>query len=292
MISQSSLQRCGRPIVVASHMRSGTHLMIDLLRRQFPGCQSWKWPGEPNDMLYLPLDVMSDPTAAWSSARVLRVLRRSKRPVLKTHWTLPDLGNLRDHQPDLADWIDSEATFLHVVRNPFNVLASQWAWDCSIRGIPPGRSIPDLNWIEVAISSWTRHYRIWSQRENVHLFRYEDITADPPGTVERLSALLGERPLLKHPLLPEKLRGLWHSRWNRLTGVRPASTEILTSGGAPAASDVFTAEAIELVNRIAGTELTALAYRFPTADGQADGLKGATPPPAPAARVNSSSSAR
>src|SRR4051794_27731921 len=42
-----------RPVVVASHPRSGTHLLIDLLRRQFPACASWKYPLERMDRLYL-----------------------------------------------------------------------------------------------------------------------------------------------------------------------------------------------------------------------------------------------
>ena len=36
-----------RPVVVASHPRSGTHLMIDVIRRHFKPCRGWKWPGRP-----------------------------------------------------------------------------------------------------------------------------------------------------------------------------------------------------------------------------------------------------
>jgi len=247
-------------------MRSGTHLMIDLLRRQFADCRSWKWPGESNDTLYLPLDVLTQPAADWSEARVLKALHRAKRPVLKTHWTLPDLSNLRLHQPELADWIASEGTFLQVVRNPFTVLASQWAWDCSLRRIPPAKNRPTLPWIETTIFSWTHHYKIWSQREKTTLLRYEDTVADPRGTLERLADLLGKRPLLKHPLLPEKLTSVWHSRWNRLTGIRPASTEIITEGGAPDPSDLFTEAGIKLIKRIAGECLAELSYSFPGAE--------------------------
>lgn len=270
MISQHTLQRCGRPIVVASHMRSGTHLMIDLLRRQFADCRSWKWPGEPNDMLYLPLDTLIDPTDDWREARVLRVIHRSKRPILKTHWTLPSLENLRVLQPGLADWIDSEGTFLHVVRNPFAVLASQWAWDCSVRRITPGQTVPDLAWIESSISSWRQHYQRWSPRENTICFRYEDTVSAPQGAIERLSEALGEPALLRHPMLPTKLRGVWHSRWNRLTGIRPDSTEILTPGGAMDPSSLFTAPAIDIVNRIAGDCLAELGYAFPKGQNARD----------------------
>lgn len=59
MISKAFVDRLSAPLVVATHMRSGTHLTMDLVRRQFPAFRSWKLPGEANDMLYLALDVLS-----------------------------------------------------------------------------------------------------------------------------------------------------------------------------------------------------------------------------------------
>jgi hypothetical protein len=244
-------------------MRSGTHLMIDLLRRQFAGCGSWKWPGERNDMLYLPLDVVTHPGEGWDETRVLKVLHRSRRPILKTHWTLPDLADLRGRQPALADWIESGGLFLHVVRHPFTVLASQWAWDCSLLPDGDAAAAPDLAWVETAIGYWTHHHQQWSHRENTTVFRYEDIVSDPRGTVTRLSVLLGEEPRLRQPLLPEKLRGPWHSRWNRLTGIRPGSTEILTRGGAADPATLFDDAAVALILRLAGDSLAALGYAVP-----------------------------
>ena len=49
-------QDIGKPILIASHPRSGTHLTIDLLRKQFQECQSYKRLGEPFDRLYLALE--------------------------------------------------------------------------------------------------------------------------------------------------------------------------------------------------------------------------------------------
>ena len=49
------LDRLGvRPVVVASHPRSGTHLCIDTLRLNAPACASWKWPFERADRLSMP----------------------------------------------------------------------------------------------------------------------------------------------------------------------------------------------------------------------------------------------
>ena len=147
------------------------------------------------------------------------------------------------------------------MRNPFTVLALNWAWDCSLGGIPAS-TVPDLPWITANISAWVHHYRICSQRENTNVFRYEDTVADPLGTVERLSALLGEGAILRQPLLPDKLRGPWHSRWNRVAGIHPASTEIHTSGGGPDPIALFDDAGIALVLRIAGEVLEELRYEI------------------------------
>src|SRR4051794_28399866 len=48
-----------RPIVVVSHPRSGTHLMMDALRLNFRECRAWKRPGEPLERLYLNLDSLT-----------------------------------------------------------------------------------------------------------------------------------------------------------------------------------------------------------------------------------------
>lgn len=49
----------GKPIIVASHPRSGTHLTMDLLRKQFPACVTYKLPTQPLDRLYLALEALS-----------------------------------------------------------------------------------------------------------------------------------------------------------------------------------------------------------------------------------------
>ena len=55
----SQLSKIDRPILIASHPRSGTHLTIDFLRRQFSPCSSWKHWGESLDNLYLPLEAIT-----------------------------------------------------------------------------------------------------------------------------------------------------------------------------------------------------------------------------------------
>ncbi|MEL7088470.1 MAG: hypothetical protein AAGL98_08540, partial [Planctomycetota bacterium] len=52
-----------RPLVIMSHERSGTHLNIDLFRKQFEECGVWKWPGQALSRLYLSLESIDNPGA-------------------------------------------------------------------------------------------------------------------------------------------------------------------------------------------------------------------------------------
>lgn len=76
----------GKPIIVASHPRSGTHLTMDLLRKQFPVCATYKFPTQSLDQLYLALEALSaPPRESISEARALKILKKSQRPIIKTH---------------------------------------------------------------------------------------------------------------------------------------------------------------------------------------------------------------
>jgi len=224
-IDRSFLANIGRPIVIATHMRSGTHLTLDLLRRQFQSCNAWKFPGEANDSMYLALDVLSGLKASWGEKRARRILSRSRRPLLKVHWTRPDLSNLRANHADLADWLEEEAVFLHVVRHPYKVLASMWAWECSFS---QKRITLNAQWVSQKILHWVNHVQSWKARPDCELLRFEDIVHNTTETLQRIGCILGEAPQLVTPLLPPKLRGRWHSRLNRLLAIKPKSTEILT----------------------------------------------------------------
>jgi hypothetical protein len=224
----------GYPIVVATHMRSGTHLTIDLLRRQFPDVGGLKWPGEANDSVYLALDVLSGLQADWGESRGFRILRRSRHPICKVHWTEPDLSDLAKLNPELASWINGKGRFIYVIRNPKKVMASMLAWEMSVEG---GDSLAgDLeSWIVPKLRYWSAHVIRWIERPGIMVLRFEDIVKTPEAVIGDVARHLDLEPLLRKPLLPPKLRGRWHSRLNRLFAVRPASTEILTQVPAAAA---------------------------------------------------------
>lgn len=93
----SEFTSIGKPILVASHPRSGTHLALDLLRKQFPVCASYKLPGQTLDRLYLALEALSAPAnQSISESTALKILSKSSRPLTKTH-SDPALSHLTKH---------------------------------------------------------------------------------------------------------------------------------------------------------------------------------------------------
>jgi len=258
MIESHFFDGLGPPLVVATHMRSGTHLTMDFVRRQFLSFRSWKWPVEANDMLYLALDVLSVLEANWGEARARRILSRPPRALIKTHWTDPGLLRLREKQPYFADFLEEGAVFVHVVRHPLRVLESMWAWDVSQRSVADIK--PDRFWLEKKVGYWVWHTEAWLERHGAIRIRFEDLVADTSAVLNRLEHAIGEDAQRRTPLLPPKLRGLWHSRCNRLLGIRPTSTEILSLTKAAPFRGQSADIAREVLDKKAGSLLRQLSY--------------------------------
>ena len=87
-LQPTTFKDIGKPIVIASHPRSGTHLTIDLLRKQFAECKSWKMPGELLDRLYFALESFAPKFNPLSESAALNILQRATRPIIKTHCSL------------------------------------------------------------------------------------------------------------------------------------------------------------------------------------------------------------
>ena len=232
--------------------------MLDFVRRQFPSFRSWKWPGEANDMMYLSIDVLSVLEANWGEARARRILCRPARPLIKIHWTDPQLMRLREPQPYFADFLDQRAIFLHVIRHPLRVIESMWAFE-----VPRGTlcsQMPSRLWLQRKVDYWVQHTESWMARHDVIRIRFEDILGSPSAVLNCLEEVLGEDAQQLSPLLPPKLRGFWHSRRNRLLSIRPASTEILTSVKTSLFRDPFADMAREILDEKAFTLMQALNY--------------------------------
>jgi len=253
MLRAKFLNTLGNPCVVSTFMRSGTHLMIDLIRRQFPAFRSWKFPLEKNDCLYLAVDVMIPGFAGnpWGDLRARKILRRPKRPLLKTHFLRPDLSNLERAQPHLTRWIRENSTFFYVIRNPLHAIPSVAAFR---------RSAGRRTGVPREIDRWVSHVEQWSEKEYVHTIRFEDILQAPHETIAQISAILGEESSGRTPLLPAKLGSRIDSRINRILSVNPESTEILSAKPVKPDPEFWNPELLQILEAKAGPLMKKFHY--------------------------------
>ena len=211
-----------RPIIIATHPRSGTHLTIDLLRKQFKECQSWLWFGETVHHSYITLDhltIDSSPRIDMTLAKSL--LSRCERPICKTH-SLPDFSYLEGEELKFVKNLLSQSDIYYVVRDGRSVLCSSHLWAqefdsqarCSfsefIRQEKNGMSYPKY---------WAYHVNTWLKNSQAKILRFEDNLKKTAEMIEKISEDLQLKPLYKQPLLPQKrTRGdRLEAYWLRLT---------------------------------------------------------------------------
>ncbi len=235
-----------RPVVVASHPRSGTHLMIDVIRRHFNDCRGWKWPGEPFERLFVDVDWLGLPR--WQGPTrgeqvhstfpsiMIRILRRSPRCVLKTHFAGGPSSWLSSSDGDpfreiFFKWLQPRATMLYVHRSGRSVLASHFMQHIQRED---SRHLSFSDWLrhenedgQSRPSAWAAHVERWAAQPQVMAtFRAEDVLSDVCATVASLSQALGLEPD-RQPGLPKGWQSLTARRLGRLLMIRPESTSQL-----------------------------------------------------------------
>lgn len=255
------------PIVVASHPRSGTHLLIDTLRRQFEACRSWKWPGERLDRLYCNIDEIPGTSGVLSEATAARILQRTERPLIKTHaWPGYQQAFLGSHDGDLdkswVDWLNERATVFYVYRDGRDVLCSYQLFRQGFEAKANGSIGAFLRGTEDdtnRVQRWADHVRAWRDQTDVHLVQFEELLDAPEPIIREIGDEIGEMPLGVEPLLPEPFGSIWESRWARLTGIQPESTAII-NGESQDWEGLFTAENRTFFHEQAGDLLLDLGY--------------------------------
>jgi hypothetical protein len=212
----------GRPIMVASHPRSGTHLTIDLLRKQFEACKSWLWPLETPHHLYLSLGHLSPSHShTISLAKAKNILRRPDRPIIKTHDT-PDFQELSGSSREFARSLRELADIIYVVRDGRDVMASTHVWIQQSRE-DARRPFTDFLRYDIGGTTWpeewARHVHAWTDLDGVLVLQFEDILSSPRETINLLSERLDLPPLYTEPYLPEpaSVSERWSDYLRRLT---------------------------------------------------------------------------
>jgi len=233
-------EQVGRRLVLATHRRSGTHLTIDLLRKQFPEFRSRKRLGEPLHRLYVTLEMLN--RKGMISDRVLgrsltehhavSIMRRAARPIIKTH-SMPGFDDWRPQFTPFLDELLRDADIYYIYRDGRDVLASLHPYMQYFH--PPARCPfstflrQEVNGVN-HVQAWAQHVRAWLDQPGVRTLRFEDIVNDTRAVVERLGRELNVEPQYIEPLLPRRLRNIWESRALRFISTCPEPGTILSDG--------------------------------------------------------------
>lgn len=261
------MEQVGPPVVVATHPRSGTHLMIDLLRKQFEACKGWVWPWETLHHLYVNLDrIRPQSSHPLTIEKAASLMQRPDRPTLKTH-SRPGFREYPTASRRFIQRLVEKGMVIYVVRDGRDVLCSAYLWEQThsdvqcplstfLRRHPEGESN--------RVQQWADHVRSWTQQEAAHVFRFEDILDDPRHTIRRLGTILDADPLYETPYLPQRMDSdsRWVDYWRRLTGNHESTTIVARPNGTvpPNWREAFTVEDRQFFWEEAGSLLQDYGY--------------------------------
>lgn len=256
----------GRPIIIVAHPRSGSHLTIDLLRKQFQECKSWKHLGETKTRLYLDFDKLA-PKMQESEAKrklALGLLNRAPRPIIKAH------GLQFWLKRKSADWVRelvANSDVFYIYRDGRKVLCSLHEF---LQSYDPSSHCSLSDFIHQQSSGvsrpkkWANLVTHWldqaNGQPNVHLFKFEDFIHKTDECVDRMGNILNLNPLRVEPLLPSSISTLWQSRWMVLTQRQPESTAHITGTKTPKWQEVWSPEDRRFFHQEAGDLLMQLGY--------------------------------
>ena len=255
-----------RPIIIATHERSGTHLAIDTFRRQFLECNSWKYPGEPLDRLYLSLESVMEREGT-DERVVQRILGRCQRPLIKCHHCSPELHDASLQNFTWLQEILSAAEIVYVCRDGRAVMCSWFeyvnknfgaGWSSVgelMRQKRQGMSLPKY---------WASHVKKWLARPGIITLRTEDLLQNPERQVADLGRKLHLTVRGRMPVLPPNRHFGWMNAFARFFCVRPQGTAIvaglLRRAKSPKWQEAFTPEDRSFFHAEAGDVLMQLGY--------------------------------
>jgi hypothetical protein len=257
--------------------------LIDVLRRQFEACRTWKWPGERLDRLYCNIDELGGSDEILDETTARRVLGRANRPPVKTHaWPGYQDTFLDVHHDELdskwVDWLREQGIVFYVYRDGRDVLCSyqlfRQKYDPDAFGAI-GSFLRQSDDGESRVRRWAQHVRAWRDEPDAHAIRFEHLLNQPESVIQTLGKRLGLEPEWREPLLPTPFRSIWESRWARLVRMRPESTAII-NGERQDWHECFAVEDRAFFQREAGDLLIELGYESSDAWVQESGVSALT----------------
>lgn len=265
-LSAQQLDAIGRPIIIASHQRSGTHLTIDLLRRHFPDTNPKLKLFESLHHLYIDIDSFREKHHnPMSVDDALRLLARNPRPIIKTH-ALPNASLAKKEFRPIVEAIFDRAQTLCVVRDGRSVMPSLQLFE---REWNPKADIPLSDYMRTQYEGlsrpayWNHHVRAWQAVKDCLTVRFDRVVKDTVSTLGEIGGFLGMTPTMREPLLPPATKTILEGRLRRLVG----NTNSTTIPGRPKGvkkpkkwHEAFTKQDREFFDEAAGQLLIDLGY--------------------------------
>jgi sulfotransferase family protein len=227
-------------VVVVSHMRAGTHLTLDLLRRNAPALAP----------RYRNLDELVRGHQDHISLAGFRARLAGERgiPVLKSHAT-PGLEEFAA-DPEVhayASDLLARSRIVYVLRDGRDVLVSLYHFTRSFDREARRQSFaeflrsedryfrhcPEMAGLD-RVSTWRRHVELWLARPGVCLVSYRELVREPEAALRRLGGQLGlavAEPFDTVALPRRDLVSRLVRRVLQLADPRHASTAILPGPG-------------------------------------------------------------
>ncbi len=236
-------------ILVSSHRRSGTHFLIDSLRKNIPGAEFPNHPALPADFNIGSLFSKNE--------RVYRIFKKQldrEGPIIIKSHLLPeecDLQEPRDKFESLIKSIFDESEKLYISRDGKEVLISLFKFlkpdttfsefirkpnDHIVREIRQVKPY-DANYV----AYWSYHVEQWQQVAGVKQLSFQALRDDFEATLSATLDFLNITPgaPLERPRIPDNL--LWHSIQKKLNqlGLKalPESSSVRPNKGSKAAGD-------------------------------------------------------
>jgi hypothetical protein len=229
-----SLDGVGTPIVVASHRRSGTHLTLDLLRRNFPACRPRLVPLERSHNAYLNIDRFDPETEMPCTRReALRLLSKAARPSVKTHAEPEFAGIAPEHAGFVRELLD-RSRVIYVWRDGMKVMCSMWTWR---RVFDPAARVPFSEFIRQTDGRGRSRPRAWAEHVD-----FDRIIRETGAVVGEIGDFIGETPEPAEPMLPVSNQTRLESYLARLTGDLTSTNQHAAGDRPPTPSEAFSDE--------------------------------------------------
>ena len=211
-----SLDGVGGPVLVASHRRSGTHLTLDLIRRNFPACMPRMLPLENPHDSYLNLDRFeAGHPVACGEREALRILSKARRPLLKTH-SEPGYDAVDPARRPFLEGLLAKAKTIYVWRDGKKVMCSMWTWR---RVFDPAARVPFSEFIRQTddrgrsrVRVWGEHVSAWRAQPGVLVVDFERIVRDTHTLIEEIASFNPEQKVEEALSCNGSVMGCWKYR--------------------------------------------------------------------------------